>query len=76
MSSPSDNYERLLTKRAILSALGPLAGTRATGNVTATASSASVTLPPFTYGVPIIGGKAPLMAPISVFQRDHRLAGV
>jgi hypothetical protein len=58
MSTPSDNYERLLTKRALLSALGPLAGTRSTGNVTATASGASVTLPPFTYGVPIIDGKA------------------
>lgn len=51
-------FERILGKRALLSALGPLAGTRATGNVTATASGASTVLPAHTYGVPIIGGKA------------------
>jgi hypothetical protein len=51
-------FERILGKRAILSALGPLAGVRATGDVTATASGADVVLPPFTYGVPIIGGQA------------------
>lgn len=58
MTTASDNYERILTKRAILSALGPMAGTRATGTVTATASGDPVVLPPFTYGVPIIDGKA------------------
>lgn len=51
-------FERLLGKRALLCALGPLAGERATGNVTATATSADVVLPAFTYGIPVIGGKA------------------
>lgn len=48
----------LLCERAILTALGPLAGDRATGSVVATATGADIVLPPFTYGVPIIGGKA------------------
>lgn len=56
MSVPG--WERILGKRALLSALGPLAGTRATGNVTATATGANVELHPFTYGVPIIDRKA------------------
>lgn len=51
-------FERILAKRALLSALGPLAGLRAEGNVTATAMGAPVELPAFTYGIPIIGGKA------------------
>lgn len=51
-------YERILTKRSLLAALGPLAGTRATGNVTATAMGGNVVLPPFTYGIPVIDGKA------------------
>jgi hypothetical protein len=51
-------FERILGKRALLSALGPLAGTRATGDVTATASGANTVLPAYTYGVPVIGGKA------------------
>lgn len=56
MSVPG--WERILGKRALLCALGPLAGTRATGNVTATATGAPTVLPAFTYGVPILGGKA------------------
>lgn len=51
-------WQRILTKRALLTALGSLAGVRATGNVTATATGADTTIPPGTYGVPIIGGKA------------------
>ncbi len=51
-------WDLLLVERALLSALGPLAGTRAEGVVTATATGAPVVLPPFTYGVPIIGSKA------------------
>lgn len=50
-------WDLLLTERAILAALGPLAGDCATGNVIATATGADVVLPPFTYGVPLIGGK-------------------
>lgn len=51
-------YDRLLTKRSLLTALGHLAGTRATGGVIATATGADVELPPFTYGIPIIGARA------------------
>lgn len=51
-------YERILAKRALMTALGPLAGIRATGNVIAEATSDPVELPPFTYGVPIIDGAA------------------
>lgn len=51
-------YERTLAKRALLTALGPLAGERATGQVIATATGAPVVMPPFTYGIPIIDGAA------------------
>lgn len=51
-------WDLLLAERGLLSALGPLAGDRAEGNVVATATAAPVILPPFTYGVPIIGSKA------------------
>lgn len=58
LARPPVGFERVLAKRALLSALGPLAGLRAEGTVTATASGADVELPPFTYGIPIIDGKA------------------
>lgn len=58
LARPPVGFERILAKRALLSALGPLAGLRAEGNVTATATGAPVVLPAFTYGVPVIGGKA------------------
>ena len=58
LARPPVGFERVLAKRALLSALGPLAGLRAEGNVTATATGAPVVLPAFTYGVPVIGGKA------------------
>lgn len=51
-------WERILSKRSLLTALGPLAGTRATGSVIATATGADVVLPPFTYGIPLIGNRA------------------
>lgn len=50
-------WDLLNTERAILAALGPLAGDRGEGLVTATATGADTVLPPFTYGVPLIGGK-------------------
>lgn len=49
-------WQRVNTKRALLSCLGPLAGPRATGTVTATASGAAVELPAGTYGIPLIDG--------------------
>lgn len=58
LARPPVGFERVLAKRALLCALGPLAGLRAEGNVTATATGAPVVLPAFTYGVPVIGGKA------------------
>lgn len=58
LARPPVAFERVLAKRALLSALGPLAGLRAEGNVTATAIGAPVVLPAFSYGIPIIGGKA------------------
>lgn len=51
-------WDLVLVERAILYALGELVGARASGNVVATATGADTVLPPFTYGVPIIGGKA------------------
>jgi hypothetical protein len=51
-------WDLVLVERAILTALGPLAGVRAEGTVIATATGDDVVLPPFTYGVPVIGGKA------------------
>ncbi len=53
LARPPVGFERVLAKRALLSALGPLAGLRAEGNVTATATGAPVVLPAFTYGVPV-----------------------
>ena len=50
-------WDLVLIERALLAALGPLAGSRAEGNVIVTATGADVTLPPFTYGIPVIGGK-------------------
>ncbi len=58
LARPPVGFERVLAKRALLCALGPLAGLRAEGNVTATATGAPVVLPAHTYGVPVIGGKA------------------
>lgn len=51
-------WQRIWTKRALLSALGPLAGPRATGNVIATATGADTVLLAGTYGIPVIDGKA------------------
>jgi len=58
LARPPVGFERVIAKRALLSALGPLAGLRAEGEVIATATGGDVTLPAFTYGVPIIDGKA------------------
>lgn len=58
LARPPVGFERVLAKRALLSALGPLAGLRAEGDVIATATGGDVTLPAFTYGVPVIDGKA------------------
>lgn len=58
LARPPADFDRLLAKRGLLCALGPLAGLRAEGLVTATASGADVVLPAFTYGVPILDGKA------------------
>lgn len=66
LARPPVAFERVLAKRALLSALGPLAGLRAEGTVTATAIGGDVVLPPFTYGIPIIGGKAVLARAVKV----------
>ena len=66
LARPPVAFERILAKRALLSALGPLAGLRAEGTVTATAIGGDVVLPPFTYGIPIIGGKAVLARAVKV----------
>lgn len=54
----SAGFERILGKRALLSALGSLAGVRAEGRVLVTAPGSDIVLPAFTYAVPVINGAA------------------
>lgn len=75
LARPPVGFERVLAKRALLCALGPLAGLRATGNVTATATGADVTLPAFTYGVPMIGGKAVIARMVKVLPSGKDAGG-
>ena len=68
LARPPVGFERVLAKRALLCALGPLAGLRAEGNVHALALGAPVVLPAFTYGIPVIGGKATIARMVKTLE--------
>jgi len=64
-------WQRVLSKRALLCALGPLAGERATGNVIATAAGGDTQLAAGTYGIPIIDGKATYARMLKVLPNGY-----